>query len=675
MTPNYALPPLRSFPLFCLLIVAALSAGPAWARGEFQLPLLNYTNEWRFFTNGTELGTNWYGNNFDDSAWPSGRGLFGFETTPESYTAAPFNTVFIDPQLHFVTNVYFRTHFTLPRNPLQVISLILSNYIDDGAVIYLNGIEVARFRVPAGQNAATFATAGPATEGRHDVAILSAVSDLVREGDNVLAAEVHQLAAESGDIVWGASLTAVLSTDPPLPILIIRQPVSQTLVVGAPLVLSVDIMGTAPKYQWLRTLNGITVPILGATGAIYSVATTSLASGGIYQVRVSNLLNTVFSDQARITIIPDTFGPRLLAASVLETFPFSMSTGTNILHVTLSEPPNTATAANTNNWKITLFGTTNTVPVLSAITFTNTELYFRIGANNWFLGGMSNYVLSARGIKDRVGNVIAPDAQVPIGWPLHRTLIEGDALWNYHTAAFFEPDIFDQPWQQCDFIESDWWAQGYGPLCGGPAFVPTCLGAFQTEIGYQPQPSLFRRSFVWQTDPLIYWPPDSPAQLMISGAFDDGAVFYLNGVEIYRYNLPAAPASLTSMSKALSVIVNPVCTNFTVPVTNLVAGTNWFAAAVFQADNSDDADTVFGVRVTATPYRKFFLAEPPPPLLDASIIEGGWLRLSWTGPGFALESITNLPPSTNRPWMEVTNMSNPFTNSLIAPRQFFRLRK
>ena len=79
---------------------------------------------------------------------------------------------------------------------------------DDGAVVYLNGTEVARSNLPAGAiTATTFATTavGGADESTFYPFTVSA-SGLV-SGTNVLAVEVHQSDRTSTDISFDLELT------------------------------------------------------------------------------------------------------------------------------------------------------------------------------------------------------------------------------------------------------------------------------------------------------------------------------------------------------------------------------------------------------------------------------------------------------------------------------------
>src|SRR5216117_1024638 len=148
--------------------------------------LLDFTSSWRYDQSGRNLGTAWRTNTYtEDAVWQGpGMGLLGFENSvPYPYGNYPVNTeLTISPS---ITNYYFRTTFNFLGNTTGL-SLVATNFIDDGAVIYLNGTEVGRFRVPANQTAATLASGGPAAEGQYDVLNITNLA-LLRQGANLLA--------------------------------------------------------------------------------------------------------------------------------------------------------------------------------------------------------------------------------------------------------------------------------------------------------------------------------------------------------------------------------------------------------------------------------------------------------------------------------------------------------
>ncbi len=165
-----------------------------------------FSNTWRYMQTSNLDGTTWKQPGYNDSAWPSGQGVLALEDCdclPQPIRTTL--TLFTNRLTH-----YFRTHFNFAGSTNGA-SLILSNLIDNGAVIYLNGTEIQRIRMPAG----TITDSTPATEGvgnatSYDVVTVSGslLTNLV-QGDNVLAVEIHQADYESSDVVFGSSLTVI----------------------------------------------------------------------------------------------------------------------------------------------------------------------------------------------------------------------------------------------------------------------------------------------------------------------------------------------------------------------------------------------------------------------------------------------------------------------------------
>jgi hypothetical protein len=180
--------------------------------------LFGMTQVWTFTTNNLD-GVNWTAPSYNDSNWlGQGPGLLYVENA--SYVN-PKNTALPPPYGQAIPRTYyFRTHFSCTNN-LTGGLLTLSNYVDDGAVFYLNGAELYRLRLPAAPTqilSSTLAnatpctgtaTAGDAATNCPDVFTVSGevLTNLV-SGDNVLAVEVHNNTAGSLDIVFGSALIA-----------------------------------------------------------------------------------------------------------------------------------------------------------------------------------------------------------------------------------------------------------------------------------------------------------------------------------------------------------------------------------------------------------------------------------------------------------------------------------
>ena len=164
-------------------------------------PLVTLTNSWKYWQSGDE-GLAWRQEAYDDTAWPAGRAPLGHDT---STLSLPYNT----PLTIGKTTYYFRTHFNCPTNPTGM-KLRLQTYLDDGALVWLNGQSLYRQNLSAASPVyathADSAVDNPTLEGPfdHDLGAL-------REGDNVLAVEVHQVNSGSSDITFALRVDAALS--------------------------------------------------------------------------------------------------------------------------------------------------------------------------------------------------------------------------------------------------------------------------------------------------------------------------------------------------------------------------------------------------------------------------------------------------------------------------------
>jgi hypothetical protein len=159
---------------------------------------------WKYNQTGTDLGTDWIATDYDDSSWPGGAALLYVES---SALPAPKNTALTLGQ----TTYYFRRHFNFTGNPADL-RLNISTVIDDGAVIYLNGHELYRIGMDDPVTFGAFASRlvdNAAYEGPFE-----RPTTWLKQGDNVLAAEVHQNNSGSSDIVFGMTLDSVPQSVP-----------------------------------------------------------------------------------------------------------------------------------------------------------------------------------------------------------------------------------------------------------------------------------------------------------------------------------------------------------------------------------------------------------------------------------------------------------------------------
>lgn len=174
------------------------------------IPFVNYSQVWKFNDAGADLGTAWRAPAFDDTAWLQGPGLLGFETA--ALPLPGLQTPMVDrDQLIF----YLRTRFTYGGS-LVGINVSIDQIIDDGAIYYLNGVEIGRSGMGAG--VATAATASTRTVGDavEELNVITASGSALVQGQNVLAVQLHQVSATSSDAVFGCRLKISTPSQPGL---------------------------------------------------------------------------------------------------------------------------------------------------------------------------------------------------------------------------------------------------------------------------------------------------------------------------------------------------------------------------------------------------------------------------------------------------------------------------
>ncbi len=275
------------------------------SKTAIQTTLVGFTNLWRYNVSGSNLLTAWKETAYDDSSWPTGRGVFHNETS--SVIPAPTNTFLplTGTAGGRITNYYFRTKFFLPADATGI-TLTATNALDDGAVIYLNGVEAQRINMPAGVSSATTFASSSWEANLLSVTNISATS--LVPGENVLAVGVHQQSATSSDVVFGLAIGAVIPSQNP--IAITQQPANVATTTGGSATFTVGVSGTSPFYQWLK--NGS--PIAGANSASFTIANAQASDAASYSVMISNLVNAVTSSTATLTVNAPANTPPVLAA-------------------------------------------------------------------------------------------------------------------------------------------------------------------------------------------------------------------------------------------------------------------------------------------------------------------------------------------------------------------------
>ena len=148
---------------------------------------------WSYLDDGSDQGTSWREPSYDDSLWGIGNAPLGFG----SVNNHPFGGPWINPDRN--TTVYFRKEFEITNANLitEATARVMS---DGGAIVYLNGVEIARDNMPADPvNFETFASSDSnIREGNIDV--FSFLPSALVDGINVIAIELHNGSSASSDM-------------------------------------------------------------------------------------------------------------------------------------------------------------------------------------------------------------------------------------------------------------------------------------------------------------------------------------------------------------------------------------------------------------------------------------------------------------------------------------------
>lgn len=155
---------------------------------------------WAYLDTGEDLGTSWRNPAFNDVSWASGPAELGYGDGDEATTVS-----FGDNSNNKHITTYFRHTFTVTE-AADFDKLVIGYVRDDGCAIYLNGTRVVLDNLDPEAPAEAPALLNP---GRTAEGIWNEVevpANLLTEGNNVLAVEVHQDDPGSSDISMNAYL-------------------------------------------------------------------------------------------------------------------------------------------------------------------------------------------------------------------------------------------------------------------------------------------------------------------------------------------------------------------------------------------------------------------------------------------------------------------------------------
>lgn len=162
-----------------------------------QITLVDYGSSWAYFDDESEPPSqgllDWFEPDFIDTTWSTGPAHIGYGDGDEA--------TLINDQ---TKTVYLRHPFFVSDSSAYQ-DLDLNLIYDDGAVVYLNGIEKWRVNMPS--DTIVYGTFASSNSGDNALAFTTILNSFVT-GMNLLAIEVHQRSSSSSDISFDFKLTA-----------------------------------------------------------------------------------------------------------------------------------------------------------------------------------------------------------------------------------------------------------------------------------------------------------------------------------------------------------------------------------------------------------------------------------------------------------------------------------
>ena len=255
--------------------------------------LITNHSSWKFLDNGSNQGTSWTATGFSDTSWGTGTSILGYGDTD---TNLPNHQVGCggNANAKYITT-YFRKHFTITNPVPSYTSLNISLICDDGAVVYLNGTQIYSQNMPGSFNYLTVASTSIANAAERTwTNITLNFANLLIAGDNVIAVEIHQDAANSSDIAMNLLLKGNTSNIPPT---VTRGPYLQMLGTNSVVVRWQTATATDSKVSYGLTTTYSSSPVTSLTVSTeHEISITGLTQDTKYFYQIGTTTTSIPSD-------------------------------------------------------------------------------------------------------------------------------------------------------------------------------------------------------------------------------------------------------------------------------------------------------------------------------------------------------------------------------------------
>lgn len=512
------------------------------------LPALNYAmpfdlgSTWTYYDLGGSVPAGWDVVGFDDAAWESGPGELGRNDGDEA-------TVLDEPAGASVT-VYLRHEFEVTAG--ETVPAAMLDYVrDDGVLIRVNGQEVVRDNLPN----------GPIDETTRATSWLTATEDLLvtRQldpvtfvpGTNVISVELHN-ASSTGDVSFDARLLlgSIDDTTPP----------------SAPTALSLDeATDTTVTISWNPSTDD-----------------TGVTSYGIFRdgaLLVGTTPGTTFQDTA---LSPSTqYSYEIVANDAAgnassRSLPLVVTTTDPVIDTDPPSVPSGLSAPLTTDASIALIWTASSddVGVAGYDIWRDGTVVGTTSLNNYVDMGLSagtSYLYEVEAFDaagNRSGRSPAVAASTEVAPPEQVELLGFGSEWRYDDTGVYP----GAAWVTASFDDAAW---------------TTGTGSF--GVGNGTDTVIAARPAVWLRNTFLVADPAQVVELRAELVADDGAVVFINGIEVVRDNMPAGPVdgSVPAATYRWGAAESQARV-FSIPPGVLQAGANVVAVAAINAPGSSD---------------------------------------------------------------------------------------
>ena len=547
-----------------LLLLCLVAFPLSYAGNVHAADLVEASSTWRYLDDGSDQGTIWRTAGYDDSSWSSGTAELGYgdgdEATVVSYGSDPY---------HKHVTTYFRQNFEV-TDPSQITSLELSLIRDDGAVVYINGIEVVRTNMPSGD---IYSDTLANNHGNGTVSAFPLSNSSLVVGSNIIAVEVHQVAYSSSDISFNLQLSD--SQNPPPPTVLVARDTqwrylddgsNQGVVWREALF---DDTSWSSGHAELGYGDGDETTIVGYGSDSYNKYITTYFRQSFDVIdpsQITSLELKLLRDDGAVVYI-----------NGIEVVRSNMPYG-DVNHGTLADQPEETLDVFTLRTDSLIAGS-NSIAV---------EIHQSSGDSS-----------------DISFNLELSESQTPPPPPPPTMLVERNSQWRNLD------DGTDQglAWRETVFDDSSW-STGHAELGYGD-------GDEATVVDYGNDPSnkyittYFRQNFD-VTDPSQF------ISLELKLLRDDGAVVYINGTEVARSNMPYGDANHDTLANHY---VEETLDTFALRTDTLLIGDNVVAVEIHQSDH-DSSDISFNLELSESQNSP--PPSPPPVLVEQNSL---WLYL------------------------------------------------